>query len=72
MCYVFILHSSLKIPENKQTKKGHRKWERNLVNSFELFFQTNGLFGLFGKMIVKQNTTPTHLVLYNKKKHLKK
>ena len=51
--YVFLLHSSLKIPENKR----YRKWERNLVNLFEFFFETNGLFWLFCKIIIKENTT---------------
>lgn len=68
MCYVFLLHSSLKIPENKR----YRKWERNLVNSFELFFQTNGLFGLFYKMIVQRKYHPHPLGIVQQKETLLK
>lgn len=68
VCYVFLLHSSLKIPENKR----YRKWERNLVNLFEFFFETNGLVWLFCKMIIKEKKTKTLWYCTIKSNHLKK
>lgn len=68
VCYVFLLHSSLEIPENKR----YRKWERNLVNLFEFFFETNGLFWLFCKMIVKENTTPLWYCIIKRNTYFKK
>lgn len=66
VCYVFLLHSSLKIPENKR----YGKWERSFINLFECFFETNGLFWLFCKMIIKENCTPYPWHHTIKKKHL--